>query len=49
MTAATLRLSEWQRTAIESWTLVEAEQARPRFAHVTREGTVCLTVRAGWG
>jgi hypothetical protein len=39
----------WQRVAIENWTLVEEEQARPIFGHVTRAGTLCLTVRAGWG
>jgi hypothetical protein len=47
--ASMLPLTVWQLEAIENWTLIEAEQARPRFAHVTRAGTVCLTVRAGWG
>lgn len=44
-----LHLSAWQRTAIENWTLIEEEQARPIFGHVTREGTLVLTARAGWG
>lgn len=44
-----MRLSAWQRVALESWTLIEAEQARERFAHVVAGGTVALTVRAGWG
>jgi hypothetical protein len=39
----------WQRAAIENWTLLEHEQARPRFAHQTRAGSIVLTVRAGWG
>lgn len=43
------RLSEWQRTAIEAWTLIPEEQARRRFGHLVRAGTVVLTVRAGWG
>jgi hypothetical protein len=33
---ASLRLSAWQREAIERWTLIPEEQARPRFAHVTQ-------------
>lgn len=48
-TLSVLHLSAWQRTAIENWTLVEEEQARPIFGHVTREGTLVLTARAGWG
>jgi hypothetical protein len=39
----------WQLTAIQNWTLIPEEQARPIFAHTTRRGTVVLTVRAGWG
>lgn len=42
-------LSAWQRVAIENWTLIPEEQARPGFAHITRLGTFVLTVRAGWG
>lgn len=42
-------LSEWQRIAIERWTLIPEEQARPSFSHVTAAGTFVLTVRAGWG
>lgn len=44
-----MRLSAWQRTAIENFTLIEEEQARPMFGHVTRLGTLVLTARAGWG
>jgi len=39
----------WQRIAIENWTLIPEEQARPRFAHAIAGGTLVLTVRAGWG
>jgi hypothetical protein len=39
----------WQRAAIENWTLIPEEQARPMFAHYTRDGSIVLTVRAGWG
>jgi hypothetical protein len=42
-------LSAWQRAAIENWTLIPEEQMRPLFQHVTRLGTFCLTVKAGWG
>ncbi len=42
-------MTGWQLTAIENWTLIPEEQARPRFAHRTTAGTFVLTVRAGWG
>jgi hypothetical protein len=42
-------LSAWQRVAVENWTLIPEEQARPIFAHRVAAGTFCLTVRAGWG
>jgi hypothetical protein len=42
-------LSAWQRVAIQNWTLIPEEQARPMFGHAVANGTVCLTVRAGWG
>jgi len=44
-----MRLSHYQKVAIENWTLIPEEQARPIFSHVTAKGTLCLTVRAGWG
>lgn len=44
-----MKLSDWQRVAIENWTLIPEEQARPIFAHVTVRGSVVLTARAGWG
>ena len=44
-----MNLSAWQRTALEHWTLIEAEQARPMFAHYLPAGSLVLTVRAGWG
>jgi hypothetical protein len=44
-----VRLSTWQRIAIVNWTLIPEEQARPIFAHAIAGGTLCLTVRAGWG
>jgi hypothetical protein len=44
-----VRLSAWQRVAIENWTLIPEEQARPIFGHVVAGGTLCLTARAGWG
>lgn len=42
-------LSAWQRVAIENWTLIPEEQARPIFVHRSIGGTLVLTVRAGWG
>jgi hypothetical protein len=42
-------LSAWQRIAIENWTLIPEEQARPIFAHRLSAGTVVITARAGWG
>jgi hypothetical protein len=44
-----VKLSVWQRVAIENFTLIEEEQARPIFGHVTATGTIVLTARAGWG
>ena len=44
-----MNLSVWQRVAIENWTLIPEEQARPIFGHLTANGTLCVTVRAGWG
>lgn len=45
-----MKLSAWQRVAIENWTLIPEEQARPIFARVLHgRGTFVLTVRAGWG
>lgn len=44
-----MNLTMWQRVAIENWTLIPEEQARPRFAHRIATGSVVLTVRAGWG
>ena len=42
-------LTNWQRVAIEHWTLIPEEQARPIFAHRTVLGSLVLTARAGWG
>jgi hypothetical protein len=42
-------MTGWQRVAVENWTLILEEQARPLFSHVTRLGTFVLTARAGWG
>lgn len=42
-------MNAWQRIAIENWTLIPEEQARPAFQHITRAGTFVLTCRAGWG
>lgn len=42
-------MNAWQRVAIENYTLIPEEQARPGFGHVTRAGTLVLTARAGWG
>jgi hypothetical protein len=42
-------MTAWQLTAIQRWTLIAEEQARPAFAHVIAAGTFVLTVRAGWG
>ena len=42
-------MNGWQNIAIANWTLIPEEQARPIFAHLTRQGTFVLTVRAGWG
>jgi len=42
-------MNHWQRIAIENWTLIPEEQARPIFAHPLRNGSLVLTVRAGWG
>lgn len=40
----------WQRIAIENYTLIPEEQARPIFQHrLVGMKTLCLTVRAGWG
>lgn len=44
-----MKLTAWQRIAIENWTLLEHEQARPIFAHRLKGGSLALTVRAGWG
>lgn len=44
-----MTLSAWQLVAIENWTLIPEEQARPIFAHLMASGTFVLTVRAGWG
>lgn len=42
-------MTEWQRVALEQWTMIPEEQARPLFSHRTARGTVNLTVRAGYG
>jgi hypothetical protein len=42
-------LTAWQRLAVEHWTLIPEEQARPMFSHVTSICTFVLTARAGWG
>lgn len=42
-------LTAWQRVALENFTLLAEEQARPLFRHLTRLGTLNITVRAGWG
>lgn len=42
-------MTGWQLDAIENWTLIPEEQARPMFAHAISSGTLVLTVRAGWG
>lgn len=44
-----MRIGAWQRIAIENWTLIPEEQARPIFAHRVANGSLVLTVRAGWG
>lgn len=44
-----MNLSAWQHIAIENWTLIPEEQARPIFGHPLMSGTLVLTVRAGWG
>jgi hypothetical protein len=44
-----VKLSAWQQVAIENWTLIPEEQARPIFGHRSIAGTLVLTVRAGWG
>ncbi len=44
-----MKLSTWQLTAIENWTLIPEEQARPIFAHRVASGSLVLTARAGWG
>jgi hypothetical protein len=44
-----VKLTAWQLVALENWTLIEAEQARPLFAHYIPAGSLVLTVRAGWG
>lgn len=44
-----MKLTAWQLAAIANWTLIPEEQARPVFAHYTPQGSVVLTVRAGWG
>lgn len=44
-----MSLSAWQLVAIENWTLIPEEQARPIFAHRVADGSLVLTVRAGWG
>jgi hypothetical protein len=44
-----VKLGEWQRIAIENWTLIPEEQARPIFAHRIAAGSLVLTARAGWG
>jgi hypothetical protein len=42
-------MNDWQRVAIENWTLTPHEQARPMFGHRTAAGTLVITVRTGWG
>lgn len=42
-------MTAWQLVAIENWTLIPEEQARPLFVHRTVLGSLVLTARAGWG
>jgi len=44
-----MSITVWQRIAIENWTLIPEEQARPIFCHQAGPDTLVLTVRAGWG
>ncbi len=44
-----MKIGVWQRVAIENWTLIPEEQARPIFAHRVAAGSLVLTARAGWG
>lgn len=44
-----MKLSAWQRVAIENPTVIPEEQARPIFGHFLPAGSVVLTVRRGYG
>lgn len=41
-------MNPWQRAAIESPALLAEETMRPRFAHVTPDGTLVLSVNSGY-
>lgn len=43
-----MKLTAWQRTAIEHYALIAEETAHPRFGHLVTGGSVVLTVNAGY-
>jgi hypothetical protein len=41
-------VNPWQRTAIETPAYLAEEPMRPRFLHLTHDGTLVLSVNSGF-
>jgi hypothetical protein len=41
-------MNPWQRAALDAPSYLGEETMRPRFGHVTHDGTLVLTVNSGY-